>query len=142
MCNLYTAIVVEKPKMSLNVMLEMRTMYNERCKSKLLQSLIYTLCNREALQALFSLGCGTMANNLRPLIKKLQTALYIKHQRRININYYQMYSEKAQRTVTKYVLSENTPDDDGNNNYKTLLATWSLPDVVKFLAEQLNGSDS
>lgn len=80
-----------------------------------------------------------MANNLRPLIKKIQTALYIKNQRRININYYQMYSEKAQRTVTKYVLSENTPDDDGNNNYKTLMSTWSLPEVVKYLANELNG---
>ena len=50
-----------------------------------------------------------------------------------------MYSEKAQRTVTKYVISENTPDDDGNNNYRTLMSTWSLPEVVKYLANELNG---
>ena len=78
-----------------------------------------------------------MANNLRPLVKKLQTALFLKQQRRININYYQMYSEKAQRTVTKYVLSENTPDSEGNNKYNTLMSTWSLPEVVKYLAGEL-----
>ena len=79
-----------------------------------------------------------MANNLRPLARKLQTALYIQCGRRISINQYQMYSAKAGRTVTKYVLSEGTQADDGRSTYKTLLSSWSLPDVVRYLAVELN----
>lgn len=79
-----------------------------------------------------------MANNYRALVKKLQTALYLQKQRRITITNYSMWSDKAGRMVTKYVLSENTPDDAGNH-YKTLFSAWALPDVVKFLADQLQG---
>lgn len=82
-----------------------------------------------------------MAKSLRPLVKKLQTALFIQRGRRISITHYQMYSDKAQRTVTKYVISENNIDDAGENNYKTLFSTWSLPEVVKRLAAMLNGED-
>lgn len=79
-----------------------------------------------------------MAKSLRPIVKKLQTALFLQRGRRISITHYQMYSDKAQRTVTKYVVSENTIGDAGENNYHTLFSTWSMPEVVKRLADMLN----
>jgi len=72
-----------------------------------------------------------MAQNYRSIAKKLQTAIAIKHDRRISINYFQQYSVKAGRTVTKYVLSEF---DEDKNKYVTLFKSWQLPDIVKFLA--------
>lgn len=77
-----------------------------------------------------------MATNLRPLARKLQMALFLQRGRKITINYYQVYSAKAARTVTKYVISEYI-GDTGNGKYKTIFESWSLPDVVRFLAEQL-----
>jgi hypothetical protein len=74
-----------------------------------------------------------MAKNLRPLAKKLQMAIAIKRDRKISIDQKQFYSTKAQRTVTKYTLTEFI---DGK--YKTLYASWSLPDVIKYLASILN----
>lgn len=81
-----------------------------------------------------------MAQNLRALARKLQQAIAIKRNRRISINQYQSYSAKAGRTVTKYVLSEYTVTDKetGRGKYKTLLESWSLPEVVKYLAGILN----
>ena len=76
-----------------------------------------------------------MATNLRPLAKKLQTALAVNQHRYISINQYQCYSPKAQRTCTKYILSEKI---DGK--YNNLLSTFSFPDVVKFLGEQWNNN--
>lgn len=74
-----------------------------------------------------------MAKNLRPLAKKLQMAIAIKRDRRISIDQKQFYSTKAQRTVTKYTLTEFI-----EGKYKTLYVSWSLPDVIKYLASILN----
>lgn len=74
-----------------------------------------------------------MAKNLRPLAKKLQMAIAIKRNRRISIDQKQFYSTKAQRTVTKYTLTEFI---DGK--YKTLYTSWSLPEIIKYLASILN----
>lgn len=74
-----------------------------------------------------------MAKNLRPLAKKLQMAIAIKRDRRISIDQKQFYSTKAQRTVTKYTLTEFI-----EGKYKTLYTSWSLPDVIKYLASILN----
>ena len=74
-----------------------------------------------------------MAKNLRPLAKKLQIAIAIKRNRRISIDQKQFYSTKAQRTVTKYTLTEFV-----EGKYKTLYTSWSLPDVIKYLASILN----
>lgn len=77
-----------------------------------------------------------MAKNLRPLAKKLQMAIAIKRNRRISIDQKQFYSTKAQRTVTKYTLTEFI-----EGKYKTLYTSWSLPDVIKYLASILNGEE-
>jgi len=76
-----------------------------------------------------------MAKNLRPLAKKLQMAIAIKRNRRISIDQKQFYSTKAQRTVTKYTITEFVPD---TKKYNTLFTSWSLPDVIKYLASILN----
>lgn len=73
-----------------------------------------------------------MATNYRTVARKLQTALAMSG-RKISINQYQTYSAKAGRTVTKYVLSEYVQHGD-NGKYQNLFESWSLPDVVKFLA--------
>ena len=80
-----------------------------------------------------------MATNYRTVARKLQTALAMSG-RKISINQYQAYSARAGRTVTKYVLSEyvlseyvqHTPGEKGK--YQNLFESWSLPDVVKYLA--------
>ena len=74
-----------------------------------------------------------MGTNLRPVARKLQTALAIRG-RRISINQYQAFSTKAGRSVTKYVLSEYVQHGE-KGKYVNLYETWSLPDVVKFLAK-------
>lgn len=80
-----------------------------------------------------------MALNLRQLCRKLQMAIAINRSRRISINYFQTYSSKAGRTVTKYVLSEYVTDGEkAKGKYTVLLESWSLPDVVKYLAGILN----
>ena len=71
-----------------------------------------------------------MAQNYRSIAKKLQTAIAIKHDRRISINYFQQYSTKQKRTVTKYVLSEY---DQNKKKYVTLFKSWQLPEIVQFL---------
>lgn len=82
-----------------------------------------------------AVGGDFVAKNLRPLAKKLQMAIAIKRNRRISIDQKQFYSAKAQRTVTKYTLTEYNQD---TKNYTTLFASWSLPDVIKYLAAILN----
>lgn len=74
-----------------------------------------------------------MAKNLRPLAKKLQMAIAIKRDRRISIDQKQFYSTKVQRTVTKYTLTEFI-----EGKYKTLYTSWSLPEIIKYLASILN----
>lgn len=80
-------------------------------------------------------------NNLRPLIRKLQQALALQQGRRISMSIFQSYSPKAQRTVSKYILSEQRIDDDGKARYHTLIQSWSLPEIVKCLAAELNAPD-
>lgn len=80
-----------------------------------------------------------MATNLRPLARKLQTALAIQQKRRFSISQYQAWSTKAGRMVTKYVVAEYIPDQGPRGKYVNKLSTWSFPDVVKFLASELQG---
>ena len=72
--------------------------------------------------------------NLRRLAKKLQTALCVKG-RYININQYQHYSEKAERMVTKFVLTEKRfIKETGKEKNVTVMETYSMADVVQELA--------
>lgn len=74
--------------------------------------------------------------NLRRTANKLQTALCMKG-RYIKINQYQSYSPKAERMVTKFVLTEKrTIESCGIKKEKnvTILETYSMADVVKRLA--------
>lgn len=73
--------------------------------------------------------------NIKQLAYKLQTALCQKG-RYIKINQQQMYSERSERMVTKYVLQEKCVTEKGAKNH-TLLETFQLVDVVKFLAKEL-----
>lgn len=73
--------------------------------------------------------------NIKQLAYKLQTALCQKG-RYIKINQQQMYSERSERMVTKYVLQEKCATENGAKNH-TLLETFQLVDVVKFLAKEL-----
>lgn len=94
-----------------------------------------------------------MPTNLRNLAKRLQTAIYLQTGRRVTISTYQVYSQRAQRTLTKYILSEHLEDEtggqvspmstgaQGKGRYKTLMQSWALPDVVKALAAILNGDN-
>ena len=69
--------------------------------------------------------------NMRTLLRKLQTAHALRG-RRIFINQFQNYSEKAQRMVTKFVLSEKK---DGK--LVRIFETWQVHEAVKFLADEL-----
>lgn len=71
--------------------------------------------------------------NLRKLSNKLQTALCQKG-RKIRINQFQSYSEKAGRMVTKFVLNEKKVMKNGLEKTITILETYQLADVVKELA--------
>ena len=74
--------------------------------------------------------------NLRRIANKLQTALCTKG-RYIKINQFQSYSPKAERMVTKLVLTEKQiVESCGIQREKnvTLLETYSMVDVVKELA--------
>lgn len=69
--------------------------------------------------------------NLRPLLYKLQAAHSAKG-RRIFVNQFQNYSEKAGRMVTKYVLSEKK-----NGRLEKVFETWQLHEAIQYLADQL-----
>lgn len=71
--------------------------------------------------------------NLRRIASKLQTALCIKG-RRIKIDQYQSYSEKAGRMVTKFVLKEKRTTATGKQKDFVIMETYQLADVVKELA--------
>lgn len=73
-----------------------------------------------------------MASDLRRLVRKLQQALAIKQGRHISLSTYQMYSQRAGRTCTKYIISEQRPD----GGYKKMMDSWSLPEIVKRLAAE------
>ncbi len=70
--------------------------------------------------------------NLRALLRKLQTAHTAKG-RRILVNQFQNYSERAGRMVTKYVLSEKR-----NGKLVKIFETWQIHEAVQFLADELN----
>ena len=73
--------------------------------------------------------------NIKQLAYKLQTALCQKG-RYIKINQQQLYSERLERMVTKYVLQEKRITENGAKN-QTLFETFQIEDVVKFLAKEL-----
>ena len=70
--------------------------------------------------------------NLRALLRKLQTAHTAKG-RRILVNQFQNYSERAGRMVTKYGLSEKR-----NGKLVKIFETWQIHEAVQFLADELN----
>lgn len=76
--------------------------------------------------------------NLTKTMYKLQTAL-CQRGVLIKINQVQSYSEKIGRMVTKFVLQEKQTMENGKTKNVTILETWQKPEVVKFLAEMLNG---
>lgn len=78
--------------------------------------------------------------NIKRLAYKLQTALCQKG-RYIRINQYQSYSEKAERMVTKYVLTEKRTLENGKRKNVTILETYQMADIVKTLAELYGESD-
>ena len=78
--------------------------------------------------------------NLRRLSNKLQLALCQKG-RYIRINQYQSYSERVERMVTKFVLTERRMTETGEMKNFTILETYRMADVVKILAELYGGAD-
>ena len=76
---------------------------------------------------------------LKTIANKLQKALTI-NGRYITINQNQFYSEKLEKMCTKYVLKEKM-EIDGKMKDMTLLETFCMVDVVKFLADLLNGGE-
>lgn len=69
---------------------------------------------------------------IKPLVNKILLALSLKG-RKISLRQYQVYSEKAEKMVTKYTLFE--PNENGKV-YK-IFEAWSAVEVVKFLANEL-----
>lgn len=78
--------------------------------------------------------------NLKRLAYKLQTALCQKG-RYIRINQFQSYSEKAERMVAKYVLTEKRTLNTGKQKNVTILETYQMADIVKTLAELYGETD-
>lgn len=76
---------------------------------------------------------------LKSIANKLQKALTM-NGRYITINQNQFYSDKLEKMCTKYVLKEKMEIDDKMQNV-TLLETFSMVDVVNFLADLLNGGE-
>ena len=76
---------------------------------------------------------------LKSIANKLQKALTM-NGRYITINQNQFYSEKLEKMCTQYVLKEKMEIDDKMQNV-TLLETFSMVDVVNFLADLLNGGE-
>ena len=76
---------------------------------------------------------------LKSIANKLQKALTM-NGRYITINQNQFYSEKLEKMCTKYVLKEKMEIDDKMQNV-TLLETFRIVDVGKFLADLLNGGE-
>lgn len=69
--------------------------------------------------------------SLRPLLYKLQAAHSAKG-RRIYISQFQAYSEKAERMVTKIVLSERK-----NGKMHKIFESWNIHEAIQFLADEL-----
>lgn len=76
--------------------------------------------------------------NLNAIAKKLQTALVHKGVR-VSINHYQFYSEKAERMVTKFVLTRlRYFRDEQKWKNVTICESYQMIDVVQTLAGLLN----
>lgn len=75
--------------------------------------------------------------NLKGIAYKLQTAL-CKQGRYIKINQYQSYSNRKERMVTKYVLTEKIQCDDGKMRDFPILESYQMVDIVKKLASMLD----
>ena len=80
---------------------------------------------------------GGCAVNMQKLIRKLQTALCVQG-RKIRINQYQHYSDKRERMVTKYVLSEEKIIKEKRKTVEIATA-YQTSEVVKILAGLLEG---
>lgn len=72
--------------------------------------------------------------NLKAMAKKLQTAL-VRKGVHVSINQFQYYSEKAERMVTKFVLTMPMYVEE-EEKYKnvTIRESYQMIDVVKTLA--------
>ena len=68
---------------------------------------------------------------------KLQNALAAQG-RYISINQSQWYSETAGRMITRYQVQE-AHNTAGGRKYEELLVTYSQAEIVKLLADELNG---
>ena len=75
--------------------------------------------------------------NMQKLIRKLQAALCVQG-RKIRINQYQHYSDKRERMVTKYVLSEEKIIKEKRKTVEIATA-YQTSEVVKILAGLLEG---
>lgn len=74
--------------------------------------------------------------NLHAIAKKLQMALSMKG-KYISINQYQAWSNRAERMVTKFVVSEKRIVKGKPKNV-SICETYQMADVVKTLAALLN----
>lgn len=84
---------------------------------------------------LIARGGGADAGmNTRRTAKKLQMALCQKG-RFVKINQFQNYSERAERMVTKFVVSEKRETPTGRKKDFVILETYRMADVVVKLAE-------
>lgn len=72
---------------------------------------------------------------LKSIVYKLQKALF-QRGRYISINQTQFYSENMDKMLTKYTLKEK----QGKENV-VLLETFKTVEIVKFLADLLNGGE-
>lgn len=77
--------------------------------------------------------------NIKRLAYKLQTALCQKG-RYIKINQYQSYSPKAERMVTKYMLTEKRTINGKKKDF-VIAETYRMADIVKTLAEMYGEAD-
>lgn len=76
---------------------------------------------------------------LNALARKMQTALMQKGVR-VSINQYQRYSEKAERMVTKFVLTQpKWVEKEKKIKNVTILESYQMIDVVQTLAGLLKG---
>lgn len=74
--------------------------------------------------------------NLHAIAKKLQMALSMK-EKYISINQCQAWSDRAERMVTKFVVSEKRIVKGKPKNV-SICETYQMADVVKTLASLLN----
>lgn len=75
--------------------------------------------------------------NLKAMAKKLQTAL-VRKGVHVSINQFQYYSEKAERMVTKFVLTRPMYDKKGKKwKNVAICESYQMIDVVKKLADLL-----